>query len=381
MKEAVYNDSDRQTDRQTDRVEEYNVIRALLMVLVVLGHCTYYKISTLYGGINYEILMQNAGIADTFIHKIASMLTTAIYSFHMPLFMALSGAVFSLSVNHGKYKDFAKFLKNKVHRLLLPFVFVTLLVSFPLKYLAGYWQYSDNILRDVIIGQLFLQGNSHLWFLATLFIEFFLFWLVVNKFKWHEKYLACLLVLSIIHFAGSFLAINILKYTCQFGIWFYLGMLWNENREQLNNKINFITCIFVIVFWIISLIASYYLKMPTGIIRIIHAVITYLAAVLGMIMFYSICYLAYKKNKLNRKIINMLAADSMGIYLYSDALNYSLLALFTGAFGINCFDNEYFAGGLYVTRFIATFAFGVIITRCMRIMNGKLISKVGGVNG
>ena len=81
------------------------------------------------------------------------------------------------------------------------------------------------------------------------------------------------------------------------------------------------------------------------------------------------------------KIINMLAADSMGIYLYSDALNYSLLALFTGAFGINCFDNEYFAGGLYVTRFIATFAFGGIITRCMRIMNGKLISKVGGVNG
>ena len=370
-----------QTDRQTDRVEEYNVIRALLMVLVVLGHCTYYKISTLYGGINYEILMQNAGIADTFIHKIASMLTTDIYSFHMPLFMALSGAVFSLSVNRGKYGNFVKFVKNKAHRLLLPFVLVTLLVSFPLKYIAGYWQYSDNILRDIIIGQLFLQGNSHLWFLATLFIEFFLFWLVVNKFKWHEKYLACLLVLSIIHFAGSFLAINILKYTCQFGIWFYLGMLWNENREQLNNKINFITCIFVIVFWIISLIASYYLKMPTGIIRIIHAVITYLAAVLGMIMFYSICYIAYKKNKLNRKIINMLAADSMGIYLYSDALNYSLLALFTGAFGINCFDNEYFAGGLYVTRFIATFAFGVIITRCMRIMNGKLISKVGGVNG
>ena len=377
MKEAVYNDS----DRQTDRVEEYNVIRALLMVLVVLGHCTYYKISTLYGGINYEILMQNAGIADTFIHKIASMLTTAIYSFHMPLFMALSGAVFSLSVNHGKYKDFAKFLKNKVHRLLLPFVFVTLLVSFPLKYLAGYWQYSDNILRDVIIGQLFLQGNSHLWFLATLFIEFFLFWLVVNKFKWHEKYLACLLVLSIIHFAGSFLAINVLKYTCQFAIWFYLGMLWNENRKQLNNKINVITCIFAIIFWIIALIASHYVQAPTGIIRIIHAVITYLAAVLGMIMFYSICYLAYKKNKLNSKIINMLAADSMGIYLYSDALNYSLLALFTGAFGINCFDNEYFAGGLYVTRFIATFAFGVIITRCMRIMNGKLISKVGGVNG
>ena len=351
------------------------------MILVVLGHCTYYKISTLYGGINYEILMQNAGTADTVIHKLASMLTTAIYSFHMPLFMALSGAVFSLSVNHGKYKGFVKFLKNKMHRLLLPFVLVTLLVSFPLKYIAGYWQDSDNILRDVIIGQLFLQGNSHLWFLATLFIEFLLFWLLVNKFKWHEKYLACLLVLSIIHFVGSFLSINILKYTCQFGIWFYLGMLWNENREQLNNKINFITCIFVIVFWIISLIASYYLKMPTGIIRIIHAVITYLAAVFGMIMFYSICYLTCKKNKLNRKITNMLATDSMGIYLYSDGLNYCVLALFVSCFGIYGFGNEYVAGSLYASRFIMSFIFGVVITRCVRIMNGKLISKVGGVNG
>lgn len=351
---------------QTNRVEEYHVIRALLMILVVLGHCTYYKISTSYGGVNYELLMQNAGIADTVIHKWGSMLTGAIYSFHMPLFMALSGAVFSLSIQRGKYGDFGKFVKNKAHRLLLPFVLVTLLVSFPLKYMADYWQHSDNIFRDVVVGQLLLQGNSHLWFLATLFIEFILFWLMVNPLKWHKKYLWCIIFFSMIHFIGNRLEINIFKYTCQFAIWFYLGMLWNENREQIHNKIGLRTCLLVTMLWGISLIAGHYLQAQTIIIKIIHALVTYLTAVWGMLMFYSVCYLAWKKNTLNRQLTNQLAADSMGIYLYSDALNYCLLALFVEALGIYGFGNEYFAGSLYAARFIMTFAFGVFITRCVR---------------
>lgn len=353
---------------QTNKVEEYNVIRALLMILVVLGHCTYYNISTPYGGVNYEILMQNAGIADTFMHKAGNVITGAIYSFHMPLFMALSGAVFSLSIDRGKYGDFREFVKNKAHRLLLPFVLVTLLIAFPLKYMAGYWQHSDNMFRDVIVGQLLLQGNSHLWFLATLFFEFMLFWLMVKKLKWHKNYLLCIISLAMIHFIGNRLEIVLVKSTCQFAIWFYLGMLWNESREQLHHKISLRTCLLAAVLWGILFIAGHYLQAQTIPIKIIHAIGINLAVVLGMLMFYSVCYLAWKKNKVNRRLTNSLAADSMGIYLYSDPLNYCLLALFLEVFGIYGFGNEYFAGSLYAARFMLTFAFGVFITRCVRRM-------------
>ena len=75
------------------KVAEYDIVRALLMILVILGHCTYYQISTNYGGAYYQDLMLQAGVNDTIIHRITSWVTGAIYTFHMPLFMALSGAV------------------------------------------------------------------------------------------------------------------------------------------------------------------------------------------------------------------------------------------------------------------------------------------------
>lgn len=84
---------------------EYDIVRALLMILVVLGHCTYYQISTNYGVAYYQDLMLQAGVNDTLIHRIASWVTGVIYTFHMPLFMALSGAVFSLQLSKGKYGE------------------------------------------------------------------------------------------------------------------------------------------------------------------------------------------------------------------------------------------------------------------------------------
>lgn len=35
--------------------QEYDCLRIIATIFVVLGHCTYYKISTNYGGIDYSI--------------------------------------------------------------------------------------------------------------------------------------------------------------------------------------------------------------------------------------------------------------------------------------------------------------------------------------
>ena len=136
-----------------------------MTILVVIGHSTYYSIVTEYGGVDYAGMMRANGVNDAVVHKMLSVVTGAIYSFHMPLFMALSGALFSRS----KTRDFLPFVKNKAQRLLLPFAVVALFVSVPLKYLAGYWDGSENIFRDVFVGQYLIQGNTHLWFFVTLF--------------------------------------------------------------------------------------------------------------------------------------------------------------------------------------------------------------------
>ena len=51
-------------------------------------------------------------------------LTNIIYSFHMPLYMSVSGMVYALCIHdYQKYQDTARFLKNKAVRLLIPYVF------------------------------------------------------------------------------------------------------------------------------------------------------------------------------------------------------------------------------------------------------------------
>ena len=122
------------------------------MLLVVLGHCTYYEMATDFGGMYFASQMQSAGIHETLTHHWLSVITTAIYSFHMPLFMALSGAVFAMQLKKGKYGDGKTFISKKTKRLLYPFLIVSMFWSFPLKYLSGYWGASGNILYDVVVG-------------------------------------------------------------------------------------------------------------------------------------------------------------------------------------------------------------------------------------
>lgn len=146
--------------------------RTLTMLLVIIGHCTYLNIMTPYGGISY---FENVPSTEySIMWKLLTSMVTFIYSFHMPLFMMLSGACFSLTLK--KVSGMLPLLKNKGKRLLIPFLFTALLVSIPLKYASGYYAHSANVLHDIVLGQLLLMGNSHLWFVFSLFWIFLLYY-------------------------------------------------------------------------------------------------------------------------------------------------------------------------------------------------------------
>ena len=40
-------------------IEEYNILKFIAIIFVVLSHSTYYKITSNYGGINYQNLINN----------------------------------------------------------------------------------------------------------------------------------------------------------------------------------------------------------------------------------------------------------------------------------------------------------------------------------
>lgn len=54
---------------ESNRLYEIDIAKAITIILVVIGHAVYYQIVTPYGGINYDILIHNAGLGISFVHE------------------------------------------------------------------------------------------------------------------------------------------------------------------------------------------------------------------------------------------------------------------------------------------------------------------------
>lgn len=147
------------------RQEDKDILRIILVALVVIGHGTYYNITTKFGGINYGTMMSDASISDTMFHKITSILTNFIYTFHMPAFIALSGSLFSLKKNINTRGTIIK----KTKRLLVPFIAVWIFWNLPVKYFSGY--YHGVSIKGMLL-QLIFPSCVYLWYLECLFLVF-----------------------------------------------------------------------------------------------------------------------------------------------------------------------------------------------------------------
>jgi len=81
-----------------------DIVKAIAIILVVLGHSIQYACG--------EDYLKSLAFYDNWLYKI-------IYSFHMPLFMCVSGWLFGYSIQ--RY-DISKLLKRKVIALIFPLV-------------------------------------------------------------------------------------------------------------------------------------------------------------------------------------------------------------------------------------------------------------------
>ena len=102
------------------------------------------------------------------------------------VFMAVSGAIFFWDI--GKFETLSELVRNKARRLLLPFLLVTTFISVPLKYASGYYAHSTHVLWDILCGQYLLLGNSHLWFVVSLFYIFVIFY-CLEKYRIPKNWL------------------------------------------------------------------------------------------------------------------------------------------------------------------------------------------------
>ncbi len=378
-------------EKENSRIIEYDISKFIALFLVIIGHLSFIQIETNYGGIHYLSQLESLNLQNSNFNSFIGIITTIIYSFHMPLFIFLSGCIFGIKFT--KYSSFKDLLKDKFLKLIIPFFFVSIFYSIPIKLISGYYDLSLGALTNIkqmILGQLLLFGNSHLWYVYALFAIFLIIYLVIKKIdinKISSNFI--ILMVFILFYFLSFLNISTLLITMplRYLLFFYLGFLFEKNRNKINNflhkkkSIIYIglvsaTLIFIPLF-LLNNYCNHYVPTDflTKLIRFaILKIISLFEALLGIIIIYLISYLLSKNTTIYKNnLFNKILYASFGIYLYSDPLNYLCLNLFFKIFGIESLSSDFLSFLLYFTRFVITFFISFIITLILKKLKIKYI--------
>lgn len=357
-------------NKNNQTIYVYDVLRVITTLLVILSHCGYYNIISKYGGINYIELI-NLSQYNIISYDIFSQIVKFIYTFHMPLFIALSGALFYIQLKSNRFANFKSLIENKFKRLIIPFFIVTIMYSVPIKFISGYFNNSKNLLKDIIVGQVFIEGNTYLWFLPTLFLCFVLMYFI-EKYIYIKHKIILLLFLNILSYI---IPINIIKYVFQYIIWFYLGFLFEGNRESLNKKLTNYKNLWIyvligsILLYIIriSILDSYF------IFKIIDKILIIFQAIMGCSVIYLLSLNISNSRICSNYIYKALSKTSFGLYLYSDPINYLILFIIYEKIGNIIFITEIGTITIIVLRMIGTFGIAFITTKILQKLGTRYI--------
>lgn len=246
--------------------DELNIFRALIIVWVVIGH-------------SFEGDESFLG----FMHFYA-------YSYHMSAFFVLSGFLFSSKLkNNNTLKSKALLTKNRAKRLLVPYLFFTV-VSYVLKlFFEDYANnaLSGNIILDTILG--INNPNGGIWFLYALFFISFL-GILLSQISIYGLF-ALSVVLKIIFYIHP-TGIAPLDYISKYSIFFFAGavisLYYPKFADMLDSKFKqknkvllfIITIILLSVSFAVTYINQYKLKSSIAavFICILNIIVWYITA-------------------------------------------------------------------------------------------------------
>ena len=173
-----------------------------------------------------------------------------IYSFHMPLFMFVSGFLMLLTsglLSQSPRYSFGKFFKNKVLRLLLPFFVLTLVTFVPRCMMSSMADESLQLSLKSLAGSFIWYDNlviPYFWFLQASFILLIVNFLILTiAFKKKIDSGALILALSGVSLLIYFMPIDYPGFfsfdkAMQLAVFFTAGMAYCRYFRSINNLID-----------------------------------------------------------------------------------------------------------------------------------------------
>ncbi|MDF0717417.1 acyltransferase [Muricauda sp. 334s03] len=281
MKDSKKNIDATKKEKSASSIEHLDLLRVFAISIVVLRHCFSpytgaWPISEFY---NYSNFLDISG--------------RYISSISMPLFVFISGLLFSyLRNNLKKYPTYKTLIKKKYNRLIKPYI---IFAPIYIYFILGLTNIKD------FVPEFFGGATGHLWFLTMIFAVFLFFYPFEAFFK-KRPLLGFFLVSFLFLLFPIFAKFNLIPISkaLQYGVFFYVGYFFHTNNAIIYKKLEgkfiwFFLCHLVLFSFvpkllnnidsllIANLIAGY-MKLPLGLLSIIF---TYLAfSKLGKVDFY-----------------------------------------------------------------------------------------------
>ncbi|WP_312832217.1 acyltransferase family protein [Sedimentibacter saalensis] len=347
--------------------KDYSSLKVFATLLVVFGHSSYIKIGSYLGNIDYSNLYINNSIVAGYINQI----TAYIYSFHMPLFVFISGAVYYYhNIELDKKYSFIKHIKNKFSRLLIPYFLISLFYVVPIKLITGYFNI-DNLPRIIKYGVFLGIDAGHLWYIFMLFVLFLIFYLVESQLNKMNKMIN-LFIMFLIYWKGYEYLPNLfqISYVARYMIYFYIGYLFQANKNSILELIEGRRIMFligtVIYFFVLGEYSreNAFMNSEVG-TEIVRNLLTISLALIGIAFSYLLVTLKVIE-KVNLFKVNKYC---FGIYLLHDPINYLLLSVFSKINIYTTFNNGNIGAIAFVgIRFLFTLLLPIIIMQIIEML-------------
>ncbi|HII2583681.1 TPA: acyltransferase family protein [Escherichia coli] len=320
-------------------------IKGGAIFLVVLGHCIQFM-----GPSSYNFF-------DNFIFK-------SIYSFHMPLFMAVSGYLFSVTI---KKRNMCENIINKFHKLIIPAISWTILISLLFN-------------GSVSVQDIKYQLISGLWFITTLFIISTVAYTIFSISHKNFILLYALFCIAIL-FAPDGYNIKMIKFLAPF---FGLGMLFDyilKVTKPLQGNLTFLTILFIWVYLVINWKESYYIYTSGMSMDInnwqeqsINNIYRFISGLIGIYIAVFVFYMI-SKNTLLLNSLSLLGKHTLSIYIIQTFIFYWISKLDV----INVYSNEYTYSLVIAPLFsIVIIAFCILISIILQKVHLANIILLGG---
>lgn len=286
--------------RTSNRILELDMLRGFAIIMMVIGH---------------SFIIQPFNIHDV---PWCICVKNWIYTYHMELFFLISGCVF-------KCDNYTKYIKNKVERILVPYVFfgvITLLLhAVPIGVVNRHISVTKGIVDMLVYG-----GNY--WFLYCLFVIFTLYPLVAKLLK--STFLRIALIICCALFYRYLPHVFLLSDVGYYLPYFMMGVLVKPYLQKFINVQWYSHLLFILfglsLYWVLYN-SSININYVEGIIRFFKALsmCAILLSMFSLLMRINISNIVVFKNAVI-KVLRESSKYSLQIYLFN---GFCLVALRT----------------------------------------------------